>query len=107
MHIYNSISRVALPLLEMPRPHIVHPVNEIHLHNKKGKKSLYFRTELVKKRLSSIAILLLRLNVTLKILKVTKYHSHQNPEVMRVLTEDGRLTRFSSRVWLNSRLMTL
>lgn len=38
MHVYNSISGVPLSLLEMPGPHIVHPVNEIHLHSLEKKK---------------------------------------------------------------------
>lgn len=38
MHVYNSISGVPLSLLEMPGPHIVHPVNKIHLHSLEKKK---------------------------------------------------------------------
>ena len=33
MHVYNSIGGVSLSLLEMAGPHVVHPVNEVHLDN--------------------------------------------------------------------------
>lgn len=38
MHVYDGICRIPLSLLEMAGPHIVHPVNKVHLDNKKKKK---------------------------------------------------------------------
>lgn len=37
MHIYDGISGVSLSLLEMPRPHVVYPVDEIHLDSEEKK----------------------------------------------------------------------
>ena len=38
MHVYDGVSGVSLSLLEMARPHVVHPVNEVHLDKReKGK----------------------------------------------------------------------
>lgn len=33
MHVYDGISRVSLSLLEVAGPHVVHPVNKVHLDN--------------------------------------------------------------------------
>lgn len=33
MHVYDGIGGVPLPLLEMTGPHVVHPVNKVHLWN--------------------------------------------------------------------------
>lgn len=41
------------------------------------------------------------------LIKCTPVAQLKITEVIIGLTEAGRLTRFSSRVWLNSRLMTL
>ena len=33
MHVNDGVSGVSLPLLEMPRPHVVYPIYEVHLDN--------------------------------------------------------------------------
>lgn len=41
------------------------------------------------------------------LIKCTTVAQQKSLKIIIGLTEAGRLTRFSSRVWLNSRLMTL
>lgn len=35
VHVYDGIGGVSLSFLEVSRPHIVNPVNKIHLDNKR------------------------------------------------------------------------
>lgn len=83
-HLWDYICGFCLAVFEIRRPHVIHPVHLIHLERK---------TELLDNKASHLSCGL-----------------EQNHPIQSVTCDNttvGRLMRFSSLVWLNSKLMTL